>query len=105
MDPFKKHKYYSSPMDSDSEDEHKSKSKKFVIQYLALVRPEIFSGRLPNSRKDRNFAIEFIHSWNDVMFNRQFRFDRPTFYNIVRELEERQQQLHRQRHHRSQQQQ
>ena len=30
MDAFKKNKYYSSPLDSDSEDEHKSK--KFVMQ-------------------------------------------------------------------------
>jgi hypothetical protein len=83
---------YYAPLDSDSDSDSDGvlryhRKRKFLMNFLAITKPQLFAaGRLPNTRKDREFPIRFIRSWTDSMFVRQFRLDRISFYDNVREL-------------------
>jgi len=59
------------------------------LQFLVLLRsivPTVKQRRRrkrirrPNLHCDRSSVLSFIHSWNDEMFERQFRMTRPDFF-------------------------
>jgi len=43
--------------------------------------------RRPNAHRDRPGALEFVHSWDDWMFQRQTRMERVDFYPLLRAIE------------------
>jgi hypothetical protein len=46
-----------------------------------FIKPEI--PRSPNVHRDRECALEYIRSWDDDMFQRQFRLERADFYPLL----------------------
>lgn len=55
-----------------------------AIYTLYLPKLKIPHFRRPNVHRDRSHALEFVRSWDDVMFFRQFRLKRIDFYNLLR---------------------
>ena len=55
-----------------------------AIYTLYLPKLKIPQFRCPNVHRDRSRALEFVRSWDDVMFYRQFRLKRIDFYNLLR---------------------
>ena len=49
----------------------------------AFLQPEIPRLRAPNMHRDRHGAVEYIRSWEDDMFQRQFRLERIDFNELL----------------------
>ena len=49
----------------------------------AFLQPEIPRLRAPNMHRDRHGALEYIRSWDDGMFQRQFRLERIDFNELL----------------------
>ena len=44
------------------------------------------SPRIRNSRNDRHHALQYVRSWDDDMFRRQFRICREDFGNLLHKI-------------------
>ena len=42
--------------------------------------------RMPNVHRDRAGALEFVRSWDDTMFHRQFRLVREDFNSLLEQI-------------------
>ena len=71
---------------SDSDEDISSPENLYenLIFYLICQEPSLFKcTRKFTGKKDRTIPLDFIHSWTDEMFYRQFRTDREDFTDIL----------------------
>lgn len=55
-----------------------------LIFYLICQEPEfLMVERKSTGKRDRSCPLNFIHSWTDKMFHRQFRTDRQDFQELL----------------------
>jgi hypothetical protein len=63
---------------------------RFEIMYrlsrLAIQMNSVPRERSPNQHRGRNKAIAFVRSWDDEMFQRQFRLSRTVFNTTLQKI-------------------
>ncbi len=69
---------------SDDDSQFSDKLCDDLMFYLICQEPTLFKcERKFTGKKDRSIPLNFIHSWSDEMFHRQFRTDREDFQDLL----------------------
>ncbi len=83
----------SSSVSSDSDEfltESNLEAAESIIFYIMCLDPSLWHGLNDKSKKrkkiDRQSALDFIDSWDDIMFKRQFRVVRADFAEMLEKM-------------------
>ena len=71
---------------SSSQSDCYARRKRSALEILfleELLQSNNKKSRRGNIERDRKHPLEFIHSWDDTMFKRQFRLTREDFFDLL----------------------
>lgn len=76
-----------SDSDTDSEGGHRLRRRLIYLEAAHILSRRSITLFMDNSKRI-HFALEFIHSWDDTLFYRQFRLVRTDFYELLAKITE-----------------